>query len=149
MKCRPSQSEFLSIRIEDEKSIGRHNVALLFQLGPVLIGTGLVVATAFFAKYFLGSKAKRKLVTLLDPNTKYALPLIEKEDVSHDTRRFRFGLPSEKHVLGLPTGQHIYLTARVNGQLVVRPYTPTSSDEDQGILTINISLQPAKQYFYS
>ena len=112
---------------------------------------GLVVATAFFAKYFLDSKAKRKLVTLLDPNTKYALPLIEKEDVSHDTRRFRFGLPSEKHVLGLPTGQHIYLTARVNGQLVVRPYTPTSSDEDQGIvLTINIYvLQPTRQYFCS
>jgi len=112
----------------------------LVKLGPVLIGTGLVVATAFFAKYFLDSKAKRKLVTLLDPNTKYALPLIEKEDVSHDTRRFRFGLPSEKHVLGLPTGQHIYLTARVNGQLVVRPYTPTSSDEDQGFVDLVVKV---------
>ncbi len=33
---------------------------------------------------------------------------------------------------GLPVGQHIYLSARIGGSLVVRPYTPTSSDEDLG-----------------
>jgi len=109
------------------------------ELGPLLIGAGLVVATAFFAKYFLDSK-KKKQVTLLDPNTKYALPLIEKEEISHDTRRFRFGLPSDKHVLGLPTGQHIYLTCRINGQLVVRPYTPTSSDEDYGYVDLVVKV---------
>lgn len=111
----------------------------LVKLGPLLIGAGLVVATAFFAKYFLDSK-KKKQVTLLDPNTKYALPLIEKEEISHDTRRFRFGLPSDKHVLGLPTGQHIYLTCRINGQLVVRPYTPTSSDEDYGYVDLVVKV---------
>jgi len=109
------------------------------ELGPILIGAGLVVATAFFAKYFLDSK-KKKLVTLVDPNTKYALKLIEREEISHDTRRFRFALPSENHVLGLPTGQHIYLTCRVNGQLVVRPYTPTSSDEDLGYVDLVIKV---------
>lgn len=40
------------------------------------------------------------LITLKDSQAKYALPLIEKEEISHDTRRFRFGLPSEKHILG-------------------------------------------------
>jgi len=109
------------------------------ELGPILIGTGLVVATAFFAKYFLDSK-KKKLVTLVDPNVKYALKLIEREEISHDTRRFRFALPSDKHVLGLPTGQHIYLTCRVNGQLVVRPYTPTSSDEDHGYVDLVVKV---------
>jgi len=109
------------------------------EVGPILIGTGLVVATAFFAKYFLDSK-KKKLVTLVDPNTKYALKLIEREEISHDTRRFRLALPSDKHVLGLPTGQHIYLTCRVNGQLVVRPYTPTSSDEDLGYVDLVIKV---------
>jgi len=112
----------------------------LTKLGPVLVGAGLVVATAFFAKFFLDSKKKQKLTTLQDPNTKYALKLIEREEVSHDTRRFRFGLPSEKHVLGLPTGQHIYLTCRVNGQLVVRPYTPTSSDEDHGFVDLVVKV---------
>ena len=52
-----------------------------FQLGPVLVGAGLVVATAFFAKFFLDSKKKQKLITLQDPNTKYALKLIEREEV--------------------------------------------------------------------
>ena len=31
-------------------------------------------------------------------------------------------------VLGLPLGQHVYLRARIDGQLVLRPYTPTSLD---------------------
>jgi len=57
-----------------KNTLTRMDSSSLVKLGPVLIGTGLVVATAFFAKYFLDSKAKRKLVTLLDPNTKYALP---------------------------------------------------------------------------
>lgn len=47
-----------------------------------------------------GPSQNSKLVALVDPNTKYALPLIEREEISHDTRRFRFGLPSSEHVLG-------------------------------------------------
>ena len=39
-----------------------------------------------------------------------SLVLIDKVVLSHDTRRFRFALPSRKHVLGLPTGQHISLS---------------------------------------
>lgn len=44
----------------------------------------------------------------------------------------------------LLTGQHVYLSAKVNGSLVVRAYTPVSSDEDQGyvdlvVKVINIS----------
>lgn len=57
-------------------------------------------------------------VTLVDEETKYALPLVEKIEVSHDTRRFRFKLPSEDHVLGLPVGQHVYLSAKVGGSSI-------------------------------
>lgn len=60
--------------------------------------------------------------------------------VSHDTRRFRFALPTNSHILGLPIGQHIYLIARINGKLVVRPYTPTSSDEDNGFMDLVIKV---------
>ena len=28
--------------------------------------------------------------------------------VSHDTRKFRFALPSPEHVLGLPIGQYVH-----------------------------------------
>lgn len=31
--------------------------------------------------------------------------LINKQNLTHDTRRFRFALQSDKHVLGLPVGK--------------------------------------------
>ena len=68
------------------------------------VGFGLVILTAVAAKIFLDQKKKKK-ITLVEPNTKYALKLIDKVNLSHDTRRFRFELPSSEHVLGLPTGQ--------------------------------------------
>ncbi|KAK6753103.1 hypothetical protein RB195_012604 [Necator americanus] len=80
------------------------------------------------------------LVTLVNEETKYALPLAEKIEISHDTRKFRFCLPSEKHVLGLPVGQHVYLTAKIDGKLVVRPYTPVSSDDDLGYVDLMIKV---------
>ncbi|XP_008313618.2 NADH-cytochrome b5 reductase 3 [Cynoglossus semilaevis] len=83
---------------------------------------------------------RRPAITLEDPNIKYALRLIDKQIVSHDTRKFRFALPSPEHVLGLPVGQHIYLSAKINGNLVVRPYTPTSSDDDKGYVDLVIKV---------
>ncbi|KAL0625473.1 NADH-cytochrome b5 reductase 3 [Plecturocebus cupreus] len=62
--------------------------------------------------------------------------------ISHDTRRFRFALPSPQHILGLPVGQHIYLSARIDGNLVIRPYTPVSSDDDKGFVDLVIKVKP-------
>jgi cytochrome-b5 reductase len=88
------------------------------------------------------NKRKNVTITLKDPDIKYSFPLSYKETISHDTRRFRFELPSSKHVLGLPIGQHIYLTARINGELVKRPYTPTTSDDNQGYFDLVIKVYP-------
>lgn len=60
------------------------------------------------------------------------LPLIEKITVSHDTRIFRFGLPSPSMRLGLPTGTHMLLSAKVDGKSVMRPYTPMTDDTTLG-----------------
>ncbi|NXP14396.1 NB5R3 reductase, partial [Thinocorus orbignyianus] len=79
-------------------------------------------------------------ITLKDPEVKYALRLIDKEEVSHDTRRFRFALPSTDHILGLPVGQHIYLSTRIDGALVVRPYTPVSSDDEKGYVDLVVKI---------
>lgn len=38
------------------------------------------------------------------------------------------------------TGQHIYLSARIDGGLVVRPYTPVSSDDDKGYVDLVIKV---------
>lgn len=66
--------------------------------------------------------------------------LLDKQIISHDTRKFRFGLPSPDHILGLPIGQHIYLSAKVDGKLVVRPYTPVSSDDDKGFVDLVVKI---------
>uniref|UniRef100_A0A1I7YHR5 NADH-cytochrome b5 reductase n=2 Tax=Steinernema glaseri TaxID=37863 RepID=A0A1I7YHR5_9BILA len=113
------------------------------------IGTAVFVVITSLAGYVYfkkfgccckSKKAKKGPVALVDPETKYALKLIKKTTVSHDTRKFRFALPSEQHVLGLPTGQHVYLSAKIDGKLVVRPYTPISSDDDQGYVELMIKV---------
>ncbi|CAF2706729.1 unnamed protein product [Rotaria sp. Silwood2] len=86
------------------------------------------------------SKRKNVTITLKNPDVKYTFSLSHKENISHDTRLFRFQLPSPKHVLGLPIGQHIYLTAHINGELVKRPYTPTTSDDNQGYFDLVIKV---------
>ncbi|XP_076450996.1 NADH-cytochrome b5 reductase 2-like isoform X2 [Babylonia areolata] len=108
---------------------------------PVLIGVAVVGATAILAKIFLfGDRKKKAPVTLKDPTVKYPLKLVDKEEISQDTRRFRFALPSPEHILGLPVGQHIYLTARIDGSLVIRPYTPVSSDDEKGYVDLVIKV---------
>lgn len=104
----------------------------------MVVGVGVVALTAILAKILLDRKSKK--ITLEDPNTKYPLKLVKKEHISHDTRRFVFALPSESHILGLPVGQHIYLSAKVGGSLVVRPYTPVTSDEDLGHMDLVVKV---------
>ena len=55
-------------------------------------------------------------------------------------RKFTFKLPSEDHILGLPVGKHIFLSAKVNGKLVVRPYTPVTSDNVKGHMDLVIKV---------
>uniref|UniRef100_A0A7E4VYM4 NADH-cytochrome b5 reductase n=1 Tax=Panagrellus redivivus TaxID=6233 RepID=A0A7E4VYM4_PANRE len=120
----------------------------------VLVTTSLIAATAIagfliykklsgncpFTCGAAKSKKKKGPITLEDPEKKYSLKLIEKVEVSSDTRQFKFALPSESHVLGLPVGQHIYLSAKIDGKLVVRPYTPISSDDDTGFVLFMIKV---------
>lgn len=59
------------------------------------------------------------------------LVLISKQQVSHDSRIFRFALPAKELRLGLPVGKHVFLYAKVNGKTVVRAYTPISSNDEK------------------
>jgi nitrate reductase (NAD(P)H) len=79
--------------------------------------------------------------TLIQPlRSQVPVPLIEREELTHDTRRYRFGLPSTKHRLGLPCGKHAFMYARINGELVMRAYTPTSRDEELGYVDFVIKV---------
>lgn len=90
---------------------------------------GLILLLDLFAK----SQCPKKALDPADPNKKVALKLIERQELSHDTHLFRFGLQSPEHILGLPVGQHIALSYMdADGKEQGRPYTPTSSDVDKG-----------------
>ncbi|CAJ0953221.1 unnamed protein product [Ranitomeya imitator] len=108
-------------------------------MGAHISTLGRVVTYPFYIVFAIFRRLFGKpppAITLESADVKYPLRLIDKEVISHDTRRFRFALPSPEHILGLPIGQHIYLSARVDGNLVVRPYTPVSSDDEKGYVDL-------------
>ena len=41
---------------------------------------------------------------------------------------------------GCLAGQHIFLSARVNGELVIKAYTPVSSDDDKGFMDLVVKV---------
>ena len=45
--------------------------------------------------------------------------------------------------MGLPVGQHINLKAKIDGKLVIRSYTPISSDDDLGFVDLLIKVELA------
>ena len=75
-------------------------------------------------------------------STKYtAFKLVKKTKISNDVQKFRFALQTPKHVLGLPIGQHISFKATdKDGKMMMRKYTPTSSDWDIGFVEFVIKV---------
>ena len=106
----------------------------LLALVAVVIGVCLVLRCAIVGgtlpATFTSTKKRIKLV------------LLEREKLSHDTVRIRFALPSQRHVLGLPPGMHIALSAALEDgeREVSRPYTPISSDADRGFVDFVIKV---------
>lgn len=43
-------------------------------------------------------------------------------------------------ILGLPIGQHIHLSAKINDEIVIRAYTPVSSDDDHGFVDLVVKV---------
>ncbi|KAK9807828.1 hypothetical protein WJX72_010494 [[Myrmecia] bisecta] len=82
----------------------------------------------------------------LNPKKRIAFKLVEKHEVSHNTRRFRFALQSPNHKFGLPVGKHVFLYAKVNDELVMRAYTPTSSDDDLGYFDLVVKIYWANEH---
>ncbi|ELR15870.1 oxidoreductase NADbinding domain containing protein [Acanthamoeba castellanii str. Neff] len=71
--------------------------------------------------------------------------LVEVEDLTPNTRRLRFALPSRDHVLGLPVASCVVTKANIgeNGKPVIRPYTPVTNDKsDKGYFDFVIKDYP-------
>lgn len=79
---------------------------------------------------------------VLKPKEFQKFPLVQKEILSPNTAVYRFKLPSSGSILGLPIGQHISIRAHINGQNVLRSYTPISSDDDKGYFDMLIKSYP-------
>lgn len=94
------------------------------------------LVTKMFRSWFSSGPQK----FLQDPEKLYEVALIEREEITHDTRRFRFGLSNKDQVLGLPIGKHVHLFATINGEEVKRAYTPVSSDDDKGFVEFVIKV---------
>ncbi|KAI1180700.1 hypothetical protein F4777DRAFT_259177 [Nemania sp. FL0916] len=93
----------------------------------------------------LPKRAKQELLSQggwLHPTTFQTLPLIKKDLVAPNTYSLVFELPTRESVLGLPIGQHVAITATVDGQAVTRSYTPVSNNSDLGKLELLIKCYP-------
>jgi len=111
----------------------------------IVASTVLCVLLGFFY-LFTKSRGPPQVLPLEDFQE---FPLIRKEVISHDTRRFTFGLP-ENHVLGLHTGQHLSLKFIDDntGKAVQRSYTPVSDNTKLGEVSLVIKVyRPAPPKF--
>ncbi|GME81765.1 hypothetical protein B5S28_g4076 [[Candida] boidinii] len=105
----------------------------------LLLATLAAVATALVGYYLTSNKEKK----ILNKEEFKKFPLIKKTVLSKNSAIYRFGLPNQKDVLGLPIGQHISIKAEINGKEFVRSYTPTSLDEDsKGHFDLLIKVYP-------
>lgn len=106
------------------------------------IATAVVAAAALVVvSKLLGGKPASKKVLSKDKPLDFKL--VEKTIVSHDTRVFRFALPTPDSILGLPIGQHVMVSATIKGEQVQRSYTPISSDDDKGFVDLCIKVYKA------
>jgi cytochrome-b5 reductase len=118
---------------------------LLGAAGIVAAGAGWFISvpvgfTALLAGLGVAYFYRHSAPVALDPKNKVPLTLIEREDLSHDTRRYRFALPTPQHILGLPCGKHMNFSAKVDGKLVVRAYTPVTSNDEVGYVDFVIKV---------
>jgi len=74
-----------------------------------------------------------------DLETLVPLPLTKITEISPDTKIFRFALP-EGHRLGLPVGLNVRTVAEIDGETVMRSYTPISSEDDLGFCDLLIKV---------
>lgn len=118
-----------------QRAIAGDQTIIFAAIISFLIGTFI---TIFLLKAATKPQPKK---AFSNPDQWVSLQLSEIEKISHDVKRFRFALPSDKHIVGLPIGQHISLKyTDGNGKDVIRSYTPVSSNSDVGFVDFAIKV---------
>jgi len=94
--------------------------------------------------WFLFNRFYPRRQTALTAGMPYTpFKLIEKVNVTHNTRRFKIALQTPRTVLGLPIGKHFKLRFfDAKGNAVVRSYTPVTADDVYGYVELVIKIYP-------
>ncbi|XP_059652858.1 NADH--cytochrome b5 reductase 1-like isoform X2 [Cornus florida] len=107
-------------------------------VGISLVSIGITAAYIYFRK-----KAKAKAKGCLDPQIFKEFKLVKRTQLSHNSAKFRFALPTPTSVLGLPTGYFIRCRGKDSkGDEVIRPYTPITLDSDVGYFELVVKMYP-------
>jgi cytochrome-b5 reductase len=87
---------------------------------------------------------------VLNPVQFKKFKLVKSTQASHNTKLLMFAIPGDKPV-GLPIGRHISVMAHINGEKVMRPYTPVSRPDQKGyfeLLIKSYSLGKMSSYLF-
>ena len=102
----------------------------------------IVVSVILFHKFTHKYKTvitEEKKRVLTGENDFKQLHLISKKQLTPNAAIYRFALPNQDDVLGLPVGQHISIHAIIDGKAVRRSYSPISLDDDsQGFFELMV-----------
>ncbi|PNY13671.1 nitrate reductase [Trifolium pratense] len=79
-------------------------------------------------------------VALNNPRDKITCKLVSKRSISHNVRIFRFALPYEDQLLGLPVGKHLFLCDNIEKKLCMRAFTPTSGVDEKGYFDLVVKI---------
>ncbi|KAI9994671.1 hypothetical protein PInf_011497 [Phytophthora infestans] len=78
----------------------------------------------------------------LSPKEFRSFKVTKVEEVTHDTKRLVFALPSKEHEMGITVASCLMAKASVDGKNVVRPYTPTNTNAEKGELELVVKGYP-------
>jgi cytochrome-b5 reductase len=123
----------------------------------ILVGFLAVTCVTFFVSRVSPKNRRPGGISTLNHATglKYEAKLIEKVNVTKNVRIFRFALPSNEHVVGLPIGKHVTLSAMIRNplnaseapRLISRQYTPVTSDYNtRGHFDLLIKVYPKNEH---
>ncbi|KAK9234045.1 hypothetical protein V1525DRAFT_88833 [Lipomyces kononenkoae] len=79
---------------------------------------------------------------IVKPDRFQEFALLERIKINHNVAIYRFALPHQSDILGIPSGQHISVMATVDGNEAVRSYTPISTDDNRGYFDLLVKSYP-------
>lgn len=84
----------------------------------------------------------------MDPDNWLKFQFVEKLPVTDNSSIFRFKLPSPNDSLHLPVGKHLHIRAMIDGNEVIRSYTPISLPDEKGFfeLLVKVNNNHIKMY---